>query len=231
MRRVAPGPTCWTAALFDLDGTLVDTQPGVRAALVAAFIEVTGADPGTQRANLSLPLADMIHSADPSVPPALGRQLSAAFRRHYDAGCWKISRLYPGAEMCLRDLGAAGVRTFVVTNKRRSAAERLLEHFGLAPHVEGVVGQPETGDPLPKAELAERCLVSAGLDPATTVVVGDSDHDVEMAASRSMTFIAVTSGAGPLGHASAGEERVEVQSLAHATAFVLTGFRGGSREP
>ena len=99
---------------------------------------------------------------------------------------------------------------FVVTNKRSSAAERLLEHFRLAPYLEGVVGQPETGEPLPKAELAGRCLASAGLDPATTVVVGDSDQDAAMAAVWSMTFIAVTSGAGPLGHAPAGAERVEV---------------------
>ena len=225
------GSPRWRAALFDLDGTLVDTRPGMRAALVAAFTQVTGTDPGTQGANLSLPLADMIRSADPSVSPALAPQLSAAFRRHYDAGCWKAADLYPGAEACLRDLAAAGVRLFVVTNKRSSAAQRLLEHFELAPYLEGVVGQPETGDPLPKSELAGRCLASAHLDPATTIVVGDSDHDAAMAASRGMTFLAVTTGAGPLGHALVGEERVEVENLADATALVLTGSRGGRREP
>jgi phosphoglycolate phosphatase len=139
--------------------------------------------------------------------------------------------LYPGAEACLRDLGAAGLRVFVVTNKRVSAAERLLEHFELAPYLEGTVGQSETGSPLPKSELAARCLASAGLDPATTVVVGDSNHDAELAARRGMVFIAVTSGSGPLGHASTGEERVEVESLADAAAFVLMESRGASREP
>ena len=221
----------WRAALFDLDGTLVDTRPGMKAALVGAFVEVTGSDPGTERANLSLPLDDMIRSADASAPPSVERELSAAFRRHYDAGCWRMARVYPGAAECLRDLAAAGLRLFVVTNKRVSAAERLLEHFKLAPYLEGTVGQSETGDPLPKSELAARCLVSADLDPATTVVVGDSHQDAAMAASRSMVFLAVTSGAGPLGHALASEERVEVESLADAAAFVLTGSRGGSREP
>jgi len=221
----------WRAALFDLDGTLVDTRPGIRAALRAAFADVTGNDSGTEQADLSLPLDDMIRSADPAAPSALRRQLSAAFRRHYDSTYWKVAHVYPGAKECLRDLGASGVRAFVVTNKRSSAAERLLEHFHLAPYLEGVVGQPETGGPLPKSELAGRCLASAGLDPATAVVVGDSEHDAAMAASWRMAFIAVTSGTGPLGHAAAGEERVEVDSLADATAFVLRRLQGGSREP
>ncbi len=227
----ATGTLRWRAVLFDLDGTLVDTRPGMRAALWAAFADLTGSGSSTERADLSLPLDDMIRSADPAAPSALRPLLSAAFRRHYDSTYWKVAHVYPGAEECLRDLGASGVRAFVVTNKRRSAAERLLEHLHLAPYLEGVVGQPETGDPLPKSELARRCLASAGLDPATTVVVGDSNHDAAMAASSSMAFVAVTSGAGPLGHAAAGEERVEVDSLADATAFVLLRLQGESREP
>lgn len=221
----------WRAALFDLDGTLVDTRPGIRAALGAALAEVTGSDSGTEGADLSLPLDDMIRSADPAAPSALRRQLSAAFRRHYDSTFWKVAHLYPGAEECLRDLGRFGVRAFVVTNKRSSAAERLVEHLHLAPYLDGVVGQPESGGPLSKSELAGRCLASGGLDTATTVVVGDSNHDAAMAASWGMAFIAVTSGIGPLSHGSADEERVEVDSLMDATAFVLFRLQGGSREP
>jgi phosphoglycolate phosphatase len=221
----------WTAALFDLDGTLVDTRPGMRGALRAAFAEVTGDDSSTELADLSLPLEDMIRSADPAAPSARQLELSAAFRKHYDSTFWKKAHAYPGAKECLRDLRASGVRAFVVTNKRESAAERLVEHLRLAPYLDGVVGQPESGRPLPKSELAGRCLTSRGLDPATSVVVGDSNHDAAMAASWGMTFIAVTSGIGPLSHGSAGEERVEVDSLMDAAAFVLLRLEGGIHEP
>jgi phosphoglycolate phosphatase-like HAD superfamily hydrolase len=195
----------------------------MRAALGEALDEVMGDKSGTGQANLSLPLDAMIVSAVPLAPPGLHRRVSAAFRRHYDAGLWRTAQVYPGAEACLRDLGAAGVRAFVVTNKRSAAAGRLLEHFDLSVYFERVVGQTERGAPKAKSELAARCLTSAGLDPDTTVVVGDSDLDGLMAASRGMTFVAFTSGAGPLSQAPAGQDRVEMDSLADVAAFVLDG--------
>jgi phosphoglycolate phosphatase len=217
--------------LFDLDGTLIDTRPGVAAAIAAAFAEVTGRDPAVARADLSLPLDDMIRGLAPEASPSQRKLLSDVFRRHYDATDWEMADLYPGAEASLRALRAAGVRAFVVTNKRTSAAARLLERFGLARYLEAIVGQPDTGDPLRKSQLIERCLASAGLDPSSAVVVGDSDQDAAAAQSSGIAFVAVTSGAGPLGHAMSGENRVEVLSLADASALVLRQVRGEEREP
>jgi phosphoglycolate phosphatase len=216
----------WSAALFDLDGTLIDTRPGMRAALGAALTEVTGDDSGTGLANLSLPLDAMVGTAAPTSTADERKRVASAFRRHYDAGHWRAAHLYPGAEACLDRLRAAGLRSFVVTNKRTIAAERLLEQFHLNALVEAVIGQSETGPPLPKADLAGHCLAAAGLDPDMTVVVGDSDHDASMAASWGMTFIALTSGAGPLSQASGEDNRIDVDSLAGASAFVLDGTRG-----
>jgi phosphoglycolate phosphatase len=222
----------WTAVIFDLDGTLADTRPGIQAALAAALTEVTGDDSGVELADLSSPLDDLIRSAAPAAAsPALWRQLSAAFRRHYDSAYWKVAYAYPGAEECLRDLGASGVRAFVVTNKRTNAARRLLEHLGLAPYLEDVVGQAEAGEPLPKSQLMGRCLKSAGLDPTATVVVGDSDHDAAMAAACHTALILVTYGIGNPSRASADEELLRANSLGEAAAFVLQRLRGGNNEP
>jgi phosphoglycolate phosphatase len=211
----------WDAALFDLDGTLLDTRPGMLAALEDALMEVTGEADGVPLANLSLPLEAMVGSAAPAATTEQRLLVAAAFRRHYDAGHWAKASVYPGAEACLRDLRAAGLRAFVVTNKRTTAAERLLERFGLDGYFERVIGQTESGLPAAKAELAGRCLTDAGLDPQTTVVVGDSDHDAAMATSWGMTFLALTSGAGPLSPASSEHDRIDVDNLTGASALVL----------
>ncbi len=216
------------AALVDLDGTLLDTKAGVLAAIEAAFDEVLVARADVDRADLSLPLDETIRSLSPAASLSERALLSAAFRRHYDSVHWKAALLYPGATECLAALRAAGVRTFVVTNKRTTAAVRLLAHFNLGQHLEAVIGQADGGPPVPKADLIKRCLTDAGLDPAATVVVGDSDQDGAAAASCSLPFVAVTSGAGPLGHASAGEERVDVRRLADVAATVLTRLGGES---
>jgi phosphoglycolate phosphatase len=215
------GSRRWKAGLFDLDGTLIDTRPGVRAAITAAFLEVAGTSPTNEGADMSLPLGEMIRSLDPTGSASRHRLLADAFRRHYDSADWRSADVYQGADESVRALREAGIRVFVVTNKRATAAERLLEHFDLAQHFEAIVGQAEAGDPVPKAALMTRCLANAALDAGTTVVIGDSDQDAAAARSRGMVFIAVTSGAGPLSHAKAGEERVEVESLADAAAFVL----------
>jgi phosphoglycolate phosphatase len=211
----------WTAALFDLDGTLLDTRPGMIAALEAALLEVTGRDEGAGQANLSLPLDAMVGSAVPDATPAERLRMAAAFRRHYDAGHWRAAAVYPGAAACLEQLRSAGLRTFVVTNKRTTAAERLLARFRLAEFFERIVGQPEAGEPSSKAEMAGRCLSEAGLNPQTTLVVGDSDHDAAMAATWGMTFIALTTGAGPLSPAPDDPNRIDVDSLTGASALVL----------
>ncbi|HUQ77873.1 MAG TPA: HAD family hydrolase [Patescibacteria group bacterium] len=211
----------WTAALFDLDGTLIDTRPGMLTALGAALSEVMGDDTGARLANLSLPLEAMVGSAAPAATAEERQLMTSAFRRHYDAGHWKAAQVYPGAETCLSEFRAAGLRTFVVTNKRTRAAERLLEQFHLAGYFERVLGQPEAGTPTPKSDLAGQCLADAGLNPGMAVVVGDSDHDAAMAASWGMTFLALTSGAGPLSPASADHHRIDVDSLAGASALVL----------
>jgi phosphoglycolate phosphatase len=215
------------AALVDLDGTLLDTRPGVLAALGAAFSDVTGSEDAAARCDLSLSVDAMIQSSDPSLPPSSQRALSDAFRRHYDGHHWMTANLYAGAEECLRDLRAGGLRSFVVTNKRTAVATKVLRYFGLAQYLDGIVGQDETGLPVPKAELTRRALALGALHPATTVVIGDSDQDAAAAAFWGLRFIAIRSGAGPLGHAQDGEDRVEVGNLADVAAFVLELARGG----
>jgi phosphoglycolate phosphatase len=214
-------PPPWTSVLFDLDGTLLDTRPGISSALAAALEEVIGTAETEHPPDISRPLDEMITSALPDLPDGVRREIAAAFRREYDKRYWSRAVPYPGAEPCLRRLREAGVRLFVVTNKRQSSAMRLLDRFGLAGYLEAVIAQPDSGPALPKRRLVDHCLELGALEPGNAVLVGDSDRDAEAAAASNIAFIAVTSGAGPLGHWPDGTPRVEVASLEDAAASVL----------
>lgn len=211
----------WNTVLFDLDGTLIDTSAGIRNALAAALDEMSAEARGSRDADLSLPLDAMIRSVRPTASRAEQLLLIEAFRRHYDSGAWVMAELYVGAVECLRLLKASGVRSYVVTNKRQGAALRLLNHFQLSPHVRGIVGQADFGNPVPKAELAGQLLQSERIDPSTAVVVGDSDHDEAMAVACALPFIALIGGAGPLSHTLIARERVEVETLGDVARLVL----------
>lgn len=211
----------WHTVLFDLDGTLIDTSAGIREALADALDEMSAGPEGSEDADLSLPLGAMIRSVRPAASPAEESLLIDAFRRHYDSGAWMMAELCAGALECIRLLDTSGVRCYVVTNKRQGAAVRILNHFDLSPHLKGVVGQADFGDPVPKAKLAGQLLQSEGIDPATAVVVGDSDHDEVMAVAWGLPFIALIGGAGPLSPTPIAPERVEVDSLADVASLVL----------
>ncbi len=190
-------------------------------ALAAAMAEVTGSsrsDPGT---DISLPLDEMIRTAAPELSTPLRCQIGNAFRRHYDARFWADATVYRGAAACLDRLHDAGLRLFVVTNKRVSSATLLLDRFGMAEHLEAVIAQPDIGPPLAKSMLVGRCLGDAGLTSREAVLIGDSDQDGIAAAGQGIAFIAVTSGAGPLGHRPGDKLRVEVAGLEDAATSVL----------
>jgi phosphoglycolate phosphatase-like HAD superfamily hydrolase len=216
--------------IFDLDGTLINTQSGIAAALAASLAETLGHPADLDRADFSLPLNEMIRGAVPSVPGRRRRQVAEAFRRHYDSAYWNVAEAYPGAETCLRHLSAAGVRTFVVTNKRTQVAKRLLEHFGLAAFLEDIVGQADRGPLVSKAELAKRCLTGAGLDPTRTVVVGDSEQDAAMADAWHLACILITFHLADLNQPSTDEARLKIESLTEVMEIVLPGVGGEDHE-
>ncbi len=218
---MSTGRVGWAAVMFDLDGTLLDTRPGIRASLERAVRHVVGLQALPAEPEWSLPIGALVEKLLPDRTSPERQAVVAAFRGNYDGGLWADARLLPGAASCLAALTDAGVRCFLVTNKRLTATMQLIDRFGLAAFLESVVAQPDEGDPAPKAVLAGTCLHDAGLAPEAVAVVGDSDHDAMMASAWGMTFIAITSGTGPLSRGPLDGGRVEVVSLGDAASFLL----------
>jgi phosphoglycolate phosphatase-like HAD superfamily hydrolase len=120
--------------LFDLDGTLVDSLPGIEYSVVCALeLCKVPASNLNLRAIVGPPIRDMLATVSGRTSGAELDALEKAFRTVYDGGAWKRATLYPEVRETLATLAASGMRLFVVTNKPRIPAERILAHLELLP--------------------------------------------------------------------------------------------------
>jgi phosphoglycolate phosphatase len=180
-------------AVFDLDGTLVDSLDDLHASVNHALRSL--GLPARSRAEVRGYVGEgartlLERAVEPSehlVEPAL-----AAWRAHYEAHCLDRTRSFPGIAALL-----AGARCplAVLTNKPGALARRILDGLDLLPRFAAVVGGDEAPrKPDPAGLLG--ILARAGASPAEAVLVGDSRHDVATARAAGVRMIAVTWGLG-----------------------------------
>jgi phosphoglycolate phosphatase len=187
-----------TAIGFDLDMTLVDTRPGIEAALLALAAE-TGRDIDVKSivSALGPPVADALAPwfAPDELPEAVNR-----FRRHMArVGVMNVAPL-PGAADALEAARSAGYLLVVVTSKIEPLARETLRHAGLA--VDLVFGDVwSTGKAGP--------LRAAG----AVAYVGDHPADMRAAAGAGVPGVAVTSGSSTADELEAEGAAVVLDSL------------------
>jgi pyrophosphatase PpaX len=94
--------------------------------------------------------------------------------KHHD----RMVTVYPGVLEAVREIKAAGLQTGLVTSKNRQGALRGLKLVGLEALMDVLVCADEVTNPKPHPEPVEKAVALLGADPATTVYVGDSVHDM-----------------------------------------------------
>jgi phosphoglycolate phosphatase len=168
--------------VFDLDGTLVDSAPGIVDCLAAA-LRASG-HPVHHASSLTRfvgpPVADTIRAltglSDAGVAVAV-----RTYREFYAARGIQNSVVFPGIFGALGALRELGVRMAVATSKRESHATRMLEIHGMTSFFTIVCGADEEDAHSGKSEVIAACLGrlhAAGVDTARTLYVGDRKYDV-----------------------------------------------------
>ena len=186
----------YECAVFDLDGTTLDTLDDLTCAVNHAMAAVGRAphDRLAVRRMVSNGVALLIRRAlGEDAPDALVEAALADFRAFYAAHIDVHTREYPGITPMLRQLKAADVKLCVCSNKFNSAVQTLIEaHFPSL--FDAVIGE---GDSIPKKPAPEGTLhviQMAGADPAHTCYVGDSPVDFQTARNAQLPCLSVTWG-------------------------------------
>jgi pyrophosphatase PpaX len=184
------------AALFDFDGTLVDTTELIHQSLRHATGEVLGRDDiprETLLAHVGQPLPRQMELIDAEKAEMLLESYRSYNEEQHDA----LIAEFPGVESSLARLRSTGVKVAVVTSKRRLSVEMALESFpGLRNVVDRFVTLEDTAEHKPRPEPLLRGLELLGSVPREqSVYVGDSPFDVEAAKAAGLTSIAVSWGA------------------------------------
>lgn len=180
--------------LFDLDGTVTDSQPGIVASFLHA-LEIVGvpAPEGDVTTRIvGPPMSDTFAAL--GMHGDLHRRALAAYQERYTTIGWQENRVFDGMADLLAELAAAGRTMAIATSKNERTANRILEHFGLAEYFAVIAGASDDGTRRAKADVIARALAGLGLGDSgadEVVMIGDRSHDVEGAAAFGIPAIAV----------------------------------------
>lgn len=183
--------------IFDLDGTLLDSAPDIRAT-ANTLLARRGRAPitlaqthGFIGSGAGVFVARMAAAAGLATDAAALARLEAEFVEIYEHA-HALTRIYPGVEAALDRLSGAGWRMGLCTNKPMGPARAVLTHFGLAARFAAVVGGDSLG--VRKPDPAPLRHVHAALGGGPAVYVGDSEVDARTAAAAAIPFALFTEG-------------------------------------
>lgn len=181
--------------VFDWDGTVVDSTAMIAESIRFAAADLGLAVPTIERAShvIGLGLLDALAHAVPDLAAERAEEFSARFRHHYLAGEPEI-RLFGGMRSMLDELASSGVQLAVATGKTRRGLARAFESTGLGRLFAASRCADESKSkphPAMLLELASELNVL----PQRMLMIGDTAHDLQMAAAAGAHSLGVTYGA------------------------------------
>ena len=180
--------------LFDLDGTLTDSEPGIVHSVEYALRRFgMEADAATLRSFIGPPLYDSFRGTM-GMDDAEAKRAVSVYREYFqDRGIFENAP-YPGVPEMLRALREAGRTLLVATSKPEVFARRIVEHFGLS--LSAVYGADMEGRRSAKLDVIRYALAARSVDPSAAVMVGDRKYDIAGAREAGLADVGVLYGYG-----------------------------------
>lgn len=181
--------------LFDLDGTLTNSQWGITACIRHAFQQLGQPLPGTALTEwIGPPLQESFTTAL-GCPERAAEAVGLYRDRFATVGLYE-NEVYAGIPEMLGELQRSPHVAWVCTSKPRVFAQKIVEHFQLAPMFAGVYGSELNGDRADKADLIAHLLAQEQIPTTAAIMIGDRHHDIHGAKQNGLRAIGVTWGFG-----------------------------------
>ncbi len=220
---MTPHPHRFTALIFDLDGTLIDSAPDIAAA-VNAYLLAQGW-PAQETAYVERfighgprrLLLDMFTALHLPTDAASIDAAHTAFMAQYWQAPTRLTQFYPDVLADLNSLHVAGIALGLCTNKPQALTLRILDQLGIAPLFSAVVG----ADAVPACKPDPGHLLAVAskmrLEPGTWAYVGDSGIDQTTARAAGVPFFVVNWGGGARVEVAQGYRLKRLRDLARVT--------------
>ena len=210
-------------AIFDCDGTLVDSQANICMAMEQAFDQMGMAPPPRHatRRIVGLSLVEAMRQLLPDAEDVLHQEMADRYKQAFFTlrGNGLVDEpLYDGMAGVLSELDENGWLLGVATGKSDRGLERCLDHHG----IKGLFITLQTADrhpSKPHPSMVWQALADAGTDPANAVMIGDTVYDIHMGKAAGCRTIGVAWGYHPVDElrAAGADHLVEtMEELMHA---------------
>lgn len=186
----------YNCIIFDLDGTLANTYPGIFNSYHYAC-ETMGIELPTDAvvgAAIGAPLLEVFEKRF-HLDRAVATTATEHYRKYYAEKGIHEANAYQGMQETLKYLKENGYLVAVATLKKEEFAKDILNELKLAEYFDVIVGM-NAGDSLTKAQMLEKVCTMLKVDKTGAVLIGDSSYDAIGAFEANMDFIAVTYGFG-----------------------------------
>jgi phosphoglycolate phosphatase len=190
----------FSTILFDLDGTIIDSAPGITSTLAYTFEELGRPvpPPAELLAYVGPPILDSFRERGGMSVGEAAEALAIYRPRYLEVGALDSS-VFPGVPAVLRAIHEAGIPLSLATSKPETPATFILSNYGLLDYFDVITGASEDEVRSSKKDVVAEALVrlaAFGADLSRPVLVGDRSHDVEGATANGLPTIFVDWGYG-----------------------------------
>ncbi len=210
----------YSLIVFDWDGTLLDSAGAIVKAIQSSCQDLDLPVPTDERARhvIGLGLVDAMRYAVPDLLPENYDDMVTRYRHHYLSSDHELC-LFEGVPALLAQLQSAGHALAIATGKSRLGLERALDHSGLRPHFLASRCADECFSK-PHPQMLHELMDEFGVDSASTVMIGDTSHDLLMAQQAGVDGVGVTYGAHPVASLLSHSPVVCVNSVAELSRWL-----------